>query len=216
MKITKESFLTDVQSHRIGIIRDDGVNRHIRFKKPDALDMYFDLITWNGHLCYTGDMGTYVFSRSKDMFSFFRSVSSLEDDESTRIVINPEYWSEKCIAKDSNGEIEKFSDELFEAAVNEYFSDWIADSSLDATKEDIKKLSDAIYSEVINAEDSPYGYLKLKAASDFNHLVNDEVGEFYFEDFLDQNFDEYTYRFIWCCYAIVWGIMQYDKLKNGV
>ena len=69
---TPELFLRDVQQHQIQVIRHDGVNRHIRFKRPGSMSYYFDLITWPGHLCYTGDMGTYVFRRMDDMFEFFR------------------------------------------------------------------------------------------------------------------------------------------------
>ncbi len=65
-------FLKDVANHEMQIIRDDGVQRHLRFKKPGTMCYHFDLITWGGHLCYTGDMGTYVFTRVHDMFDFFR------------------------------------------------------------------------------------------------------------------------------------------------
>ena len=66
-------FLRDVAEHEMIVVRDDGVHRHIRFKKPGTSCMHFDLITWPGYLCYTGDMGTYVFSRLTDMFEFFRT-----------------------------------------------------------------------------------------------------------------------------------------------
>lgn len=69
----EQRFLNDVANHEMIIIRDDGVNRHVRFKRPNSSCMYFDLITWPGHLCYTGDMGSYVFRRLEDMFEFFRT-----------------------------------------------------------------------------------------------------------------------------------------------
>lgn len=71
--ITEETFLADVAAHQIHVLRDDGVHRHIRFKRPGTYCMQFDLITWPGYLCYTGDMGTYVFNRLEDMFEFFRT-----------------------------------------------------------------------------------------------------------------------------------------------
>lgn len=63
----KDRFLRDIQEHELTVIRDDGVYRHLRFQKPGTSVMYFDLITWPGHLCFTGDMGSYLFSRVRDM-----------------------------------------------------------------------------------------------------------------------------------------------------
>ena len=51
------------------VLRDDGVYRHIRFKKPGTGCMHFDLVTWPGYLCYSGDMGCYVFCRLNARFS---------------------------------------------------------------------------------------------------------------------------------------------------
>lgn len=55
------------------MLHEDGIYRHIRFRQPGTMCMHFDLITWPGYLCYTGDMGTYVFTRLADMFEFFRT-----------------------------------------------------------------------------------------------------------------------------------------------
>ena len=90
---SQEEFQKDVSQHGVTIIRDDGVNRHIRFKRPGTMCMHFDLITWPGYLCYCGDMGTYVFSRLEDMFEFFRTDRD----------INPGYWAEKLQAVDNHG-----------------------------------------------------------------------------------------------------------------
>lgn len=57
---TELSFLHDVREHRLIVLNDDKLNRHIRFSRPGTRCMQFDLITWPGYLCYTGDMGTYV------------------------------------------------------------------------------------------------------------------------------------------------------------
>lgn len=35
MTCTEQSFLKDVANHQMTVIRDDGVNRHTRFKRPD-------------------------------------------------------------------------------------------------------------------------------------------------------------------------------------
>lgn len=67
-----EQFKRDVQEHALTILRDDGLYRHLRFKRPGTMTCYFDLVTWPGHLAYVGDMGDYVFTRVEDMLTFFR------------------------------------------------------------------------------------------------------------------------------------------------
>src|ERR1035438_10338294 len=68
-----ESFLADVAEHAMAVMQDNGVYRHLRFRKPGSSNMWFDLITWPGSLVISGDMGTWAFSRVEDMFAFFRS-----------------------------------------------------------------------------------------------------------------------------------------------
>ena len=60
---TVARFQHDIATHQVVILRDDGVYRHIRFKRPTTMCMHFDLVTWPGYLCYSGDMGCFVFSR---------------------------------------------------------------------------------------------------------------------------------------------------------
>jgi hypothetical protein len=91
-----EEFIKDVSQHKMQILRDDGLYRHIRFKRENTSCYYFDLITWPGALCYTGDMGTFVFSRIPDMFEFFRT----DGEKGADLRINPGYWSEKLLAVD--------------------------------------------------------------------------------------------------------------------
>ena len=40
--------------------------------------------------------------------------------------------------------------------------------------------------------------------------VNFEHAGYRLSDFWEVNLYQYTYHFVWCCYAIVWGIHQYD------
>lgn len=70
--LQESRFLADVKDHKISIVRDDGVYRHVRFAKPETVCMHFDLITWPGYLAYVGDMGAFTFTRLRDMFEFFR------------------------------------------------------------------------------------------------------------------------------------------------
>ena len=118
----KKRFLDDVKNHEIIIINNSDLHRHIRFKEPTTTNCYFDLITWPGHLCYTGDMGTYVFQRTTDMFAFFRQNYGRYHE----LKINPQYWAEKCISESRFGDgIKQYSRDKFEDAVKTEFRGYI-------------------------------------------------------------------------------------------
>lgn len=205
-----EEFLRDTDTHAISVLRADALYRHVRFRRPGTSTYYFDLITWPGALCYTGDMGTYVFSRLADMFEFFRS-----DRKEGELNINPSYWSEKLLAVDggrASGSATRFSEAIFTRVVNEYVADWLAGHEL--SEEDAEELRAEVQEEIIERiepQDENYSY---RLVHEFSHEVGGE--SFYFQDLLDHNFHEYTSSFLWCCYALVWGIQQYDSIQVDV
>jgi hypothetical protein len=212
--VTEERFLRDVAQHKMTVIKDDGVHRHLHFAKPGTSCMHFDLITWPGYLCYTGDMGTYVFTRLRDMFEFFRTDREYAKRRGKELAINPSYWGEKLEAVDKCDGFKQFSEEKFNAAIREYFVSWVRDHRGDTSKEERRELWEAIECEVLGADGDGGGYRKQCAAHDFYHEVNRAVGNFRFEDFWETNVEEYSHRFMWCCYALAWGIQQYDDAKD--
>lgn len=205
---TKIDFLQDVKDHIIEIIRDDGVSRHIRFRKPGTMCMHFDLITWPSYLCFTGDMGTYVFSRLDDMFQFFRRGATER--------IDFRYWAEKLNAVDSSGgkgSATEFDPKRFKQVINGYRIRWIKDGRDALTKEQRRNLWEAVDIEVLDCLDQG------------EHTVFDEANRFTwsnganqytydFNDLWDHTFTKYTYHFLWCCYALAWGIDFYDTSKK--
>ena len=48
---TEERFLKNAAAHQMEVLRDDGVNRHLRFRNPESSAYWFDIITWPGTLC---------------------------------------------------------------------------------------------------------------------------------------------------------------------
>lgn len=201
---TEERFLRDVANHQMTVIRDDGVNRHIRFSKPDSGDMQFDLITWQGYLCYCGDMGTYVFRRINDMFQFFRTDREYMClPEGQQLAINPGYWSEKLEAISCfGGGFEVFNMDKFKKAVKEEFDEFIADNGFPDDKRE--SLLEEIDWKILSAENE---HAAMSAIYEFSYEGADSL----FVDFFEHDFQEYTFHFIWCCYALAWGISKYDE-----
>jgi hypothetical protein len=205
---TQQSFLKDVADHSMTVLLDDGLYRHIRFQGArHPWNQWFDIVTWPGRLAYSGDMGTFVFARLEDMFEFFRSRPS---GDPSKLFINTGYWAEKLQAVDrdhrNNSEM-AFSEELFLERVEEHVSEWINEYPL--TGKEKKELREAIAENVLcYADDGEYE--AHRALREFSAEVGGH--KFEFCDTWEWNLREYTYRFVWCCYAIAWSIQQYDKI----
>jgi len=176
--VVKAHFTRNTEHHVMEVIRDDGVNRNIRFRKPGTMINHFDLITWPGKLCCTGDMGTYVFTRLEDMFEFFRTDGGR---------INLGYWSEKLIAMDCNGRhsgnsVEEFSDERFTEVINEYRLRWVRDGKRDGSldKDQRRELWEAVDDEILNSIEDGEERVTV-AVYEFRQRIN---GKIYFFDLL--------------------------------
>ncbi|MYM81136.1 hypothetical protein GTP44_04075 [Duganella sp. FT50W] len=219
---TEERFLRDVADHKMIVIRDEGVNRHIRFKESSTNNQYFDLITWPGHLCYTGDMGTYVFQRTEDMFSFFRTDRDYNRQRGRRIAINPHYWTEKLIAVHGGrdgGKAMEYDEAQFRRVINQYRVDWMrgakAEGLLDADGR--RALWEAVDDEVFGALEDGGVDRALWAAHEFSYRDGDSTGSrdsWHFEELWEHRMKDYTFGMVWCLYALAWGIEQYDMAKQ--
>ncbi len=209
----QESFLRDVADHQMIVSHDDGVRRHITFKRLGSSCYAFSLVTWPGYLAYTGDMGSFMFCRLPDMFDFFRmNPSDWNFNKTGGLSINPGYWAEKLVSTDRNGGHKKFDPERFKQVIHEYRLDWVrSDRGRALTKEQRRELWEAAGDVMNVAED---GYQKAgQAAHDFSYRFDNSKHWFEFTDLFDHNFDRPTYHFVWCCYALAWGIKQYDAAK---
>jgi hypothetical protein len=205
---TPETFLKDVATHRMEVLRDDGLYRHVRFKRPGSSCMYFDLITWPGSLCYTGDMGTFVFSRLPDMFEFFRA-----SDEARLFQIDRRYWAEKVNAGDKSDGVTEFSEEKFVENLRRWFNEWA--DQLDPPLASVQRAELLVELES-NATAPIRDYGSSGALQAYRAVIDFEHDEDHpFTDFFETNSNVHTQRFTWCCYALRWGISQYDKGKTS-
>lgn len=212
---TEESFLKDVATHKMHILMDNGVYRHIRFQRDGSSCMHFDFITYPRHLVYSGDMGCFVFARLDDMFKFFRTDRDYLG-KNKKLAINLSYWSEKLQAVDGNrdaGAATEFDNDKFERVIMGILTTWLRDHAHMTTKEQRRALWDAVIGQVINADGDSGGFRKQAAAYDFMFKVSSNL-EFSFYDLWDYRFNRFTSRFVWCCYALAWGVQQYDSAKK--
>lgn len=132
MTCDQQRFERDVADHVMTIVRDDGVDRHIKFRRADDSYYWFEILTWPGALCIRGDCGTYVFSRLTDMFEFFRTDRG---NDPNKLYINEGYWCEKLLAVNSNGygrgRAQEFSGDKFAAYVKRDFESYFESHDID-------------------------------------------------------------------------------------
>ncbi len=219
---TEQRFLKDVESHVMEIIKEDGLHRHIRFRKPGTMCMHFDLITWPGYLCYTGDMGTFVFRRLEDMFQFFRADREYAQSRGKQLGINVGYWAEKLEAVDGNSHrsgATEFDSDKFKQIVNEYRTKWIrsakGDGSLNAIER--RELWEEVEDRVLGCVDDGAERAQI-AAYDFSWrpgLPGSRGRRWQFDDLFEHSFTKPTGRFMWCCYALAWAVQKYDEYKEA-
>lgn len=218
-------FFKTVKDHKLVVIKDDGVHRHLMLKQPGTMNCHFNLVTFPGYLCYTGDMGSFLFTRLEDMFEFFRTKNEEYMAEmGLKLYTNHSYWSEKLVASNCSGRHEgkatEFDEEKFKAVIiDDYLRRWIKSAREDGTldKEERRELWEAVHDEIISQVDDYRDSIKTKVY-EFSWKPSRGYGEkapsFHFEDLFEHNFEDYTHSFRWACLAISWGIQQYDDWKD--
>lgn len=207
----QKHFLESVSGHVMKIHRDDGLYRHVEFRNPLHGNYRFELTTWPGHLCITGDIGDFVFTRvdnmkpkasgvSDTMFSLFRSKDFYRTDYS--------YWATKCVA----GKTHEFDPESLIEAVNEAAAEWAEDhwkgrkEFREGDKKEFFQCVEEMTDEIkYGGEDESY-----RMVMDFEW---DGCEPFAYMEL--NGYERPTETFLSCCNAIRWGIGVYDAELNA-
>jgi hypothetical protein len=215
-------FENDTTDHQMTVLHDDGLYRHLRFKKSGTGMYWFDIVTWPGALTINGDMGTYTFSRDSDMFEFFRAGS--------RYGINPDYWAEKirCGQSASRDHVKEYSEDAFREHVAHHldavFDGYLDDLADNDGRELWPGLADELTDRLVENDDTYYEDGARQALADFEYTVTGHGGVqtgrsgrriFTFDDTWEWDLRDYAYPYLWCCHAILWGIRQYDASRVG-
>jgi hypothetical protein len=213
---TEEIFLENIKNHKLTVLLDNGIYKHLRFKSKDTNSYYFDIVTYPNHLVISGDMGCLVASRIPDMFEFYRTDRNYMLKDGRKLAINPSYWAEKIVS--GKDDIKEFSINKLKKNVTEYIDsclfgeDW-SENEIDLLKCDI--LSAIDYTDN-NSSDcmfdmiDSFQYYKDKTPYSDNP-------DFEFTDWWEYHgyCEEFTFHYIWNCYAIAYAVQEYDKLRQG-
>lgn len=190
-----DRFEEEVIDHTLDIQKDDGLFRHIVCSNKGSSCYKFNITTWPGYLCISGDMGCYVFSREIDMFGFF--VSGKRDEN----YINPGYWGEKLQERGEN--YKKYCPQKFEKQIRETLDYYLQDEEDEQKRDDLEDKLDVFFTET---------------DIDFELDARRDIQDFPCDAFIDAwecDFTEYTHHYIWCLRAIVWCIERYNEQKEA-
>ncbi len=177
----------DLAEHTITAKYRAGLYGHWRCQKPGTSNLYFDVVTWPGSLCLTGDMGDYLFQCTEDMIGFMRSVCAGRDS------IDYRYVAEKCVAHD--GRLKEWRHELFEERLAERLEGLGGGERAQVVKK-LTEIRDefAIYEAEHDGMKAMY-----------------ESGLWDSSDLPDCR--TYTFHFVWCVHAIRWFCRQIETAK---
>lgn len=107
--------------------------------------------------------------------------------------INPGYWAEKVQAACRDG-VKEYSP----TRGREYLNEMCRDLEVsDDVKEEVAQIDTDVREDEFRTQ-----------------LRDFTAHPTMFDDAWEADLNDYTYRYLWCCYALVWGIDLYDKAKQ--
>ena len=199
----RKQFESETAKHQLTVLREDSLYRHLRFREPGTIIYGFDIVTWPGYLAYVGDMGDYLFSRTEDMVLFFAGRWGKD--------VSPpfDYWAQKLQGGAAGGSrrARSYSVDAYRAQVERWYTTVVEQGEL----EDPTRFRRAVDDQLLHREP-----LSVAEA----HSV---VTDFCFEDLaggmgrvqpepMEWDFTEFDHHFLWCCFAIAWGVEQYREV----
>ena len=196
-----ERFNGDVAEHRMSIMKDDGLYRHVVFAKAEnSWHCRFELITSPGQLTIRGDMGTYVFAREEDMFGFFEKSG----------YVNAGYWGEKLAAIDGCG-YKVHDEDKFKAEIIKDFWDRRQDHEPAEATRIWSKIKDDILDDWVNRYSRDVCYQLMESYQVYDEDYRNII--FRYDLSTEEKWDDYSAQYLWCCHAVLWGIRQYRAAK---
>jgi hypothetical protein len=208
-------FRKDIATHEMEVVLDQGMHRHLRFKRPGTNNYHFDIVTWPGNLAMTGDMGASVFSRLPDMFEFFRQPDHMHEG-AHGLYINRSYWCEKLVAND--GPARAYDQDLLAPLLRERFEDYMSGQDLDGMDQG-HALAQALWEQIEEDVHGDNAQEAIVSADAFEPAAWSDHGQA-FEDFAFTDMwecagrlEDYTYHMTWRLYAVAHAVRAYDEWK---
>jgi hypothetical protein len=199
----RAAFQRDTRNHDLHIIHEGGPDNLVRYLRADrdgSSIYHFNIVTWPGYLSITGDMGSFTFARTRDMFNFFGEGR-----------INEGYWSEKLQHPGGADAVAmEFDAEACSDHIRDDFRQWFADADRDARKAIIPIARELMARQFDSMEEALHGI-----DDETRYWDSAEHGDHPWCEFWDHRCMGYRYDFLWCCHAITWAVKRYRQIKTG-
>lgn len=196
--LRESTFRTQIASHTLEIVsKGPGPVLVLRCRKPDDIHLWFDIVVWPKHLTIASDHGCFTFRHWSidDMLTFFRD--GRQADEEYRV--NLDYWSEKLVSDDTRFSFKEYD----EGTAAEHLGDWLDEHSL--SHDDDQRILEAFMEHVLDAESEEAAHVLIASFDWSEYGLSEPDGQWGWD------LRCYSDHFIWCCFAIVWAIREYDR-----
>lgn len=188
-------FARETANHTMTVLHEEDLYRHLVFADPAGNFYRFDLITWPHNVFLRGDGFSFGFAvfPTKDMFDVFRGSRSGG--------INPGYWQEKVTA----GKVKDWSEDCFRA--------WVLNEATKAEGQ-FPGAVEAVTKQILHSDEHSTEYQGTAeyALANFSH------GDYRlrFPHDWEQDFQDYSWEFLFACRAVLFGIDMYDAARKQV
>jgi len=197
-------FLTEMAKHKMVVKQDEGLYKHLVFAEPGNFELAFEIVSFPHHVMITGDMGCYCFSREPDMFKWFIK-DGVKSIASPEIEVNR--WRNKLVSIDSSMGVVRKSTALAIKMIEENRAFYLKEYPEHADEINEK------FDNLLGYEESGIDiliyemcYLSLCLGHEDEHSP--------FSDLEIEVLETYTPQFVWCCYALNYGIGEYFQSKQ--
>lgn len=189
-----KKFQQDTEHHVLKSVREGDGLRCVTIGKPGTGIYGYTLTTWPGYLAVSGDMGEWVFTRLPDMFEFFRGAKG---------DINPSYWSEKLVAVYRNGSVRDSDLDTLRESLRDHYGD-----EPDLLQKYLDVIDDV-------PEDTEGERTAIERLMNLEDAEDDAKRDISIPDAYEFSRSQFSFHFLWICFAIVHGIAIYDAAKKS-
>lgn len=188
-----DRFASETGSHKMTVLHDSGLYRHLKFADPSGGFYRFDIVNWPHNLFLRGDGFSFGFAiyPTEDMFDVFRRSRSGG--------INPGYWQEKVTA----GQVKDWSEDRFRA--------WVLDEAAKAEAEH-PGVVEAVGKQILNSDEHS---IEFQGTAEYA-LANFRHGDFRlrFPHDWERDFQDWSWEFLFACHAVLFGIDLWDAARK--
>jgi hypothetical protein len=194
-----ERFASETAGHKMTVLHDEGLFRHLRFTGPTNELYWYEITTTPRQLVFSGDGDSFVFRLADDMFDVFRRSASSGG-------INASYWAEKI----RTGNAFSYSEDRFRECVEKAVGH--SEASYPGLRKDVE-------SRIFNSDfyDVSYEGPACAAVLDYSYRLPEKLSPhrepFRFARSWEWKLGDYDWWYLFACHAIADGIAQYDAAK---